>query len=95
MSGTDGRDPYEDYMLLNRELKLYKEILANREQIIVANKMDMPSSSGNLHRFKAKVKKKIYEISALKGVGLKELIKAIYSKIKKIKHTKSSFFYPV
>ena len=52
MSRTDGRDPYEDYVTINKELKNYNEKLAKRPQIIVANKMDMPDSAENLEIFK-------------------------------------------
>ncbi len=83
MSCLDGRDPVEDYRSLNKELKLYKDTLGKREQILIANKMDAPGAKKNLIRFKAKVKKKIYEISALEGLGLKELLSAIYHKLKK------------
>lgn len=82
MAAIDGRVPYEDYKSINKELKLYKDILGRREQIVVANKMDMPSAKANLNNFKKKVKKKIFEISALNGKGLKELQRAILSKLK-------------
>ena len=44
MSGMEGRDPYEDYLAINKELSTYNLRLLERPQIIVANKMDMPDA---------------------------------------------------
>ena len=48
MSASEGRDPYEDYLAINKELESYNLRLMERPQIIVANKMDMPESSGKI-----------------------------------------------
>ena len=64
MAGTDGRDPYEDYLIINNELKEYKMNLANRPMIVVANKMDQPEAEENLKKFKEKVDVEIIPISA-------------------------------
>ena len=64
MAGTDGRDPYEDYLIINNELKEYKMNLANRPMIVVANKMDQPQAEENLKKFKEKVDVEIIPISA-------------------------------
>ncbi|TDM13040.1 GTPase ObgE [Macrococcus lamae] len=55
MGRTDGRDPYEDYVTINKELKQYNEKLAKRPQIVVANKMDMFGADDNLELFKEEV----------------------------------------
>ena len=47
MSGMEGRDPYEDYLAINKELSTYNLRLLERPQIIVANKMDMPDAQLN------------------------------------------------
>ncbi len=52
MSGYEGRDPFEDFQAINRELIAYRHDLESRPQIIVANKMDMPESKENLKSFK-------------------------------------------
>lgn len=52
MSGADGRDPLEDYKIINHELSQYQMRLLERPQIILANKMDMEQSEENLKRFK-------------------------------------------
>lgn len=54
MSGLEGRNPIEDYEKINHELETYNEKLMLRPQIVVANKMDLPSSKENLVKFKEK-----------------------------------------
>lgn len=54
MSGFEGRDPFEDFLLINNELKSYSAELASRPQIIAANKMDMDEAPANLEVFKQK-----------------------------------------
>lgn len=55
MGRTDGRDPYEDYVTINKELENYNKKLARRPQIVVANKMDMPNADEYLAEFKEKI----------------------------------------
>ena len=52
MAAMEGRDPYEDYLTINKELEEYNLRLTERPQIIVANKMDMPDAEENLQKFK-------------------------------------------
>lgn len=52
MSGSEGRDPYQDYLVINNELESYKYDLLKRPQIIVANKMDLPDAETQLELFK-------------------------------------------
>jgi GTP-binding protein len=84
MSGTEGRNPIEDYYQLNQELRLYDKTLLEKPQILVANKMDLEGAGENLKIFRKRIKKKIYPISALKGEGLGELIRDVASKLQKI-----------
>jgi GTP-binding protein len=81
MSGFEGRDPIEDYKVINKELKNYGKGVNKRAQIITANKMDLEGAASNLERFKKVIKKKVYPISALKKQGLEELIEAIRKKL--------------
>ena len=55
MGGTEGRDPYEDYVTINNELSQYKYRLLERPQIIIANKMDEDNAEENLKAFKEKI----------------------------------------
>ncbi|MFS0751318.1 GTPase ObgE [Oceanobacillus sp. 1P07AA] len=86
MAGTEGRDPYEDYIMINQELSDYDEKLMVRPQIIAANKMDMPNAQENLIHFKEKLEVDIpiYEISALTKEGLRDLLFAIADKLETI-----------
>ena len=74
MSGSELRNPYEDYLLINKELKEYNENLTKKPMIVIANKMDLPESQENLKEFKKKVKCEIFEVSAAKNQGLQEVI---------------------
>lgn len=77
MAATEARDPLQDYRIINGELKKYSPVLAKKKQLIVANKMDLPDAKINLERFRNKVKKKVYPISALNKTGLEELVEGI------------------
>jgi GTPase len=83
MAATEGRDPYEDYLTINKELEEYNLRLTERPQIIVANKMDMPDAEENLQQFKERLEEDfpIFPISALSRKGLRELLFAIADKI--------------
>ncbi len=83
MSGFEGRDPIQDYRIINKELKSYSKEVYRKPQIIVANKMDLEESKENLEHFKKCVRKKIYPISALKKEGLEDLIEAIRQRLQK------------
>ncbi|HLD69237.1 MAG TPA: Obg family GTPase CgtA, partial [Candidatus Omnitrophota bacterium] len=75
MSGSEGRDPLDDYEKINFELQSYSDELFFKNKIIVANKMDLETSAAHLKRFKRKYKKeKIFSISALEKKGLQTLI---------------------
>lgn len=74
MSGLEGRDPYEDYQTINKELEEYNLRLTERPQIIVASKMDMPDSADNLAAFKEKLEEDypVFPISAVTREGIRE-----------------------
>ena len=74
MSGSEMRDPYEDYLLINNELKEFNEKLIEKPQIIIANKMDLPEAKENLEKFKKKVDAEIFEISAATNSGLQKVV---------------------
>ena len=76
---SEGRDPFEDWVKINDELRQYNEKLMSRPQIVAANKMDMPESEENLAAFTKKVKEvrpeiEILPISSLTRQGIKELL---------------------
>lgn len=85
MSASEGRDPYEYYLAINKELETYNLRLLERPQIIVANKMDMPQAAENLEQFKEKLdanygefddKPQIFPISGIAHQGLDALLDA-------------------
>ncbi|BFH12403.1 GTPase ObgE [Paenibacillus melissococcoides] len=80
MAGTEGRDPFDDWVKINDELKQYNEKLAERPQIVAANKMDMPQAEENLEAFREQVRDlkgdeiEIMPISSLTKQGIQELL---------------------
>lgn len=83
MAATEGRDPIEDYLTINKELEEYNLRLTERPQIIVANKMDMPGAEENLQKFKEQLEDDylVFPISAVTRKGLRELLYAVADKI--------------
>ena len=80
MSGSELRDPYDDYVLINKELEEFNEKLLKKPQIIVANKMDLEQAKDNLVEFKKKLNNpdiKIFEVSAITNTGLTPVIDAL------------------
>ena len=75
MSGSEMRDPYEDYCLINKELAAFNPKLLQKPMVILANKMDLPGADEHLQEFKQKVTdQKIFAISAFEDKGLQEVI---------------------
>ena len=75
MSGSELRDPYEDYLLINKELGEFNTKLLEKPQIIVANKMDIEGAKDNLEEFKKKVPDvEIFEVSAATNTGLQAVV---------------------
>lgn len=76
MAATEGRDPFEDYEKINKELKEYDEKLMTRPQVIAANKMDMPGAEDNLEKFKEQLGEgvPVYPVSALTKEGLRDIL---------------------
>lgn len=77
MSGFEGRDPYEDYQVIQNELKSFSEKLIQKPQIIIANKMDLEGAEENLKEFKKKVDAPIYPVSAMNQEGLDPVLTAL------------------
>ena len=82
MSASEGRDPYEDYQIIRTELETFSPKLLNKPEIIIANKMDIPSSADNLKEFKKKVNKEVYEISAINNQNLDSIINVLSDLVK-------------
>ena len=85
VSGSEDRDPVDDFEKINEELRQYSPDLAARPMIVAANKADLlPPDSDNLERLKAYVEAQGYEfyvISAATTQGTRELMKTIAGKL--------------
>ena len=88
MAGTEGRDPYDDYVAIRKELESSSPKLLTKEEIIIANKMDGDKAKENLEEFKKKIKNKIiFEVTALINEGLDEVINKLSELTKSIEDT--------
>lgn len=87
VSGSEGRDPVEDYYVINKELEKYSKKLAKRKQIIVANKVDAMQDESLYEKLAELAKEKnleIYKISAATGQGIKELMQQVSKELKEL-----------
>lgn len=86
ISGSEGRDPWSDYLAINKELSKYGENVSKIPQIIALNKSDMVVDNGVIDNFKAKVNGKapVFVISAYAHTGLDELIECVIKTLEKL-----------
>lgn len=85
VSGSEGRDPVEDFYTINEELKKYSQKLSERKQIIVANKIDSMQDENLYNNLEKLAKEKgleIFKISAATNTGIKELINHVSQVLK-------------
>lgn len=85
VSGSEGRDPVDDFNKINEELKKYSEKLSKRLQIVVANKIDIMQDDSLYKKLEKVAKEKgleIFKISAVTGMGVGELIKHVAELLK-------------
>jgi len=88
VSSLSGRDPVEDYEIINRELANYNQELGNRPQIVVATKMDALDDPDRLKVLKKRAKKdkkEFLEISSVANIGLKELVFIVAAELNRMK----------
>ena len=75
MSGFEGRDPYEDYLVINKELDDFSKKILKKPQVVIANKMDIDGADENLENFRKIVKDvEVFPISAATGKGIDEVL---------------------
>lgn len=85
MSAFEGRDPYNDYVTINKELENFDKKLLDKPQIIIASKMDIEGALEHLEEFKKKVTGiKIFPICAITGEGLKDVLIELSNMLDKI-----------
>jgi len=80
-SGSEGRDPLEDFRIINNELELYSPALAKKKQIVAANKIDLIEDSSKIEVLRKAIESKGYKffpVCTLNGEGLKPLLEAAW-----------------
>ena len=82
---TIGSNPVENYYAIRHELEQYSEALAQKEEVIVANKIDLNPDGKIVKELQKKLKKTIHPISAVTGSGIKELSELLWQKVKETK----------
>ncbi len=87
VSASEGRNPVEDFYIINQELKKYSEKLWSRKQIIVANKVDACGNEEIIEQVENLAKKEnleLFKISAITGQGVEELIDFVTETLKQL-----------
>lgn len=86
VSGSEGRDPVEDYKIINRELENFSFELSEAPQIVAANKCDLATEE-QIQKFREFVEgegRMFFEISAATTQGTKELVNKVYEELSKL-----------
>ena len=81
----DGSDPAANYKTIRSELEHYSKALAGKQEVIVANKIDLGPDGKKVKALTRKLKKEIHPISAVTGKGVKELTELLWQKVKETK----------
>ncbi|MBE5805110.1 MAG: GTPase ObgE [Clostridiales bacterium] len=87
VSGIEGRNPVDDFNIINTELKSYSEKLCKRKQIIVASKADLIQDENSYKELEKLANEKdmpIFKISAVTGEGVKELLDFVSNTLKEL-----------
>jgi len=86
VSEESGRDPFDDYRTIRRELELYHPDLPVKPEVVAANKVDMPGARDRAKVFSDALGKEgiaCWQMSALTGEGVKELLYAVVDSLSK------------
>lgn len=90
VSSISGRNPVEDYEIINRELANYNEDLATRPQIVVATKIDALDEPERLESLRQRAEtdgKEFLQISSVTNTGTKELVSLVAQRLEEMKRT--------
>jgi len=93
VAAVDGREPISDFEAINEELKKYNPKLAEKPQVVAANKIDLPDGQVYFEEFKNYVEDKgfsVFPISAATNMGIKELMGYIAAKLDELPATNQS-----
>jgi len=82
---TDGTDPVANYRAIRNELEQYSKVLSQKQEVIVANKIDLDPDGKIVKDLKRKLDNKVYPISAVAGQGIKELSELLWQRVKELK----------
>ena len=89
MGASEGRNPITDYKVIRNEIEKYSELLKNKKEIVIANKMDLPNAKNNLNNFKKEFSQtKILEISCMNNIGINELVNQLAEELENIPEVK-------
>lgn len=91
LSPDTGRDPKDDFKVVNKELKLFNKELADRPQVVAMNKTDIAGAkekSLKLLKFFSSKCIKVFPVSSVTGEGLKELVDFVGERVEKMKQGK-------
>ena len=83
---TDGSDPVENYKTIRNELENYSKALAQKQEVIVANKIDLDPDGKIVKELTEKLQQPVHPISAVTGSGTKELSELLWRNIKELKN---------
>lgn len=79
LSGLDGREPWEDYKNLLKELDQYGQGLAGKPRLVVVNKVDESAAAENLEPFREATGVDPVQVSCLLGEGMPQLRKSLFT----------------
>ena len=82
---VDGSEPAANYKTIRSELEHYSKALAGKQEVIVANKIDLDPDGKKVKALTRKLKKEIHPISAVTGKGVKELAELLWQEVKETK----------
>ena len=82
---TVGSDAVENYKAVRRELEQYSKALAQKTEVIVANKIDLDPDAKIVKNLRKKLGKEVMPISAVTGEGIKELSELLWQTVKETK----------
>lgn len=94
VSGLEGRDPLEDFAIINNELMNYNVKLAQRKQIVALNKMDLVIDTEKIKNIRASLEKQgfeVFEISAATKSGIDQLLDRVIRLLDEIGEVESIF----
>lgn len=78
----DGSDPMKNYKAIRAELEQYSEALAEKSEVVVANKVDLNPDGSIVKDLASRLKKEVHPISAVAGTGVKPLTELLWRKVR-------------